>query len=113
CATGGTTLWTRGRTAPDLVPQICGWFSEDGFELSWLSDPGVKYGVGAHRFTAQPRPLVAGLRMFRFVETEDARRGSRPWPGSGSSPDGTRGWARESAPARPGASPTRWAGARP
>jgi hypothetical protein len=67
CATGGTTLWTRGRGEPDLVPQICGWFSEDGFELSWLSDPGVKYGVGAHRFTAQPRPLAAGLRMFSFA----------------------------------------------
>jgi hypothetical protein len=54
------------------VPRICGWFSEDGFELSWLSEPGVKYGVGAHRFTAQPRPLVAGLRMFSFGE--DGRR---------------------------------------
>jgi hypothetical protein len=72
CATGGTTLWTRGRAAPDMVPRICGWFSEDGFELSWLSGPGVKYGVGAHRFTAQPRPLAAGLRMFSFAE--DGRR---------------------------------------
>ncbi len=72
CATGGITLWTRGRGEPDLVPRICGWFSEDGFELSWLSDPGVKYGVGAHRFTAQPRPLAAGLRMFSFGE--DGRR---------------------------------------
>ena len=24
--------------------------------------------TGAHRFTAQPRPLVAGLRMFSFAE---------------------------------------------
>jgi len=68
CATGGTTLWTRGRGEPDLVPQICGWFSEDGFELSWLSGPGVTYGVGAHRFTARPRRLAAGLRMFSFGE---------------------------------------------
>jgi hypothetical protein len=66
---------TSGRAdggEPDLVPRICGWFSEDGFELSWLSDPGVKYGVGAHRFTGQPRPLAAGLRMFSFGE--DGRR---------------------------------------
>jgi hypothetical protein len=49
------------------VPQICGWFSEDGFELSWLSDPGVKYGVGAHRLTARPRPLAVGLSMFSFA----------------------------------------------
>jgi hypothetical protein len=64
--------WTRGRGEPDLVPRICGWFSEDGFELSWLSDPGARYGVGAHRFTAQPRRLAAGLRMFSFGE--DGRR---------------------------------------
>jgi hypothetical protein len=67
CATGGTIVWTRGRSAPDLVPQICGWFGEEGFELSWLSDPGVRYGVGVHRFTARPRALAAGQRMFSFV----------------------------------------------
>ena len=70
CATGGTTLWTRGRTEPDLVPRICDWFGENGFELSWLSEPGVKYGVGMHRFAARPRPLAAGLRMFSFVERD-------------------------------------------
>jgi hypothetical protein len=70
CATGGTTLWTRGRTEPDLVPRICDWFGENGFELSWLSDPGVKYGVGMHRFSARPQPLAAGLRMFSFVERD-------------------------------------------
>jgi hypothetical protein len=67
CATGGTTVWTRGRSAPDMVPQICEWFGEEGFELSWLSDPGVRYGVGVHRLTARPRPLAAGQRMFSFV----------------------------------------------
>ena len=72
CATGGTTVWTRGRRPPDLVPRTCGWFAEEGFELSWLSDPGTRYGVGVHRFTAQPRPLAAGLRMFSFAG--DGRR---------------------------------------
>ena len=83
CATGGTTLWTRGRGAPDLVPQICGWFSENGFELSWLSEPGVKYGVGAHRFTAQPRPLVAACACSALRKTEDAS----PSAGHGREPD--------------------------
>jgi len=67
CATGGTVLWTRGRTAPDLVPRICGWFGEEGFELCWLSDPEAGYGVGVQRFAARPRPLVTGLRMFSFA----------------------------------------------
>jgi hypothetical protein len=67
CAAGGTVIWTRGRSAPDLVPQICDWFAGHGFERQWLSDPGVEYGVGVHRFTRQPEPLAAGLRMFTFV----------------------------------------------
>lgn len=68
CATGAITLWTRKRTPPDLVPQICGWFGQEGFELNWLSDPAAGFGVGVHRFTARPRPLAAGLRMFSFAE---------------------------------------------
>ncbi len=68
CATGGITLWTRKRTPPDLVPQICDWFGQEGFELNWLSDPAAGFGVGVHRFTARPRPLAAGLRMFSFAE---------------------------------------------
>ena len=67
CVTGGTTVWTRGRSEPDLVPRICDWFGEEGFELVWRSDPGARYGVGVHRFTARPRPLAAGQRMFSFV----------------------------------------------
>lgn len=70
CATGGITLWTRKRTPPDLVPQICDWFGQEGFELNWLSDPAAGFGVGVHRFTARPRPLAAGLRMFSFAEEE-------------------------------------------
>src|SRR5689334_8822081 len=32
CAGGGTVVWTRHRGEPDLVPRICGWFEERGFE---------------------------------------------------------------------------------
>jgi hypothetical protein len=91
CATGGTTVWTRARRPPDLVPQICDWFGEDGFQLSWLSDPEAGFGVGVHRFAGRPRPLVAGLRMFGFVDPGDPAV-SRREPGSGSCPDGTFCW---------------------
>lgn len=67
CATGGTTVWTRARKPPDLVPRICDWFGQEGFELSWVSDPAAGFGVGVHRLTARPRPLEAGLRMFSFA----------------------------------------------
>jgi hypothetical protein len=67
CATGGTVIWTRGRSYPDKVPAICTWFRENGFELLWLSEPGAGFGVGAHRFTGMPRPLPRGERMFTFV----------------------------------------------
>ena len=91
CATGGMTVWTRARRPPDLVPRICGWFGEDGFELSWLSDPEAGFGVGVHRFAGRPRPLVAGLRMFGFVDPDDPAV-SRREPGNGSCPDGTSCW---------------------
>ena len=78
CATGGTTLWTRGRGEPDLVPRICGWFSEDGFELSWLSDPGVKYGVGAHRPSVSAKPPAA--RELILKTTRACRLGMIRFP---------------------------------
>jgi ubiquinone/menaquinone biosynthesis C-methylase UbiE len=67
CATGGTVVWTRHRRPPDLVPRICAWFAENGFELVWLSDPDEPFGVGAHRFTGRPRSLVPGTRLFTFT----------------------------------------------
>ena len=67
CATGGSVVWTRHREPPDLVPSVCDWFEALGFERRWLSDPAADFGVGVHRFTGQPRPLVAGARMFTFV----------------------------------------------
>lgn len=67
CATGGTVVWTRHRSAPDRVPRICDWFRERGFDLLWLSEPDAGFGVGAHRFTGTPRPLEPNTRMFSFV----------------------------------------------
>jgi hypothetical protein len=66
CAAGGTVIWTRGRSAPDMVPQICQWFGAAGFEQRWVSAPGPPYGVGVHRYQGQPEPLAMGTRMFRF-----------------------------------------------
>jgi hypothetical protein len=67
CASGGTVVWTRGRWPPDLIPQICRWFAEQGFDLLWLSDPEVSNAVGAHRFSGEPTMFASGLRMFSFV----------------------------------------------
>jgi hypothetical protein len=66
CAAGGTVVWTRGRWEPDLVPQVCAWFEEQGFEREWLSAPGGLQCCGAHRFTATPAPLDPDAVMFRF-----------------------------------------------
>ena len=66
CAAGGTVVWTRGRRAPDLIPRICGWFAQQGFELAGLSDPGPSWVVGAHRRTGPPGPPPAGDRLFTF-----------------------------------------------
>lgn len=67
CATGGTVIWTRHREPRDLVPSICVWFEELGFERRWLSAPDAGFGVGVHRFTGRPKTLAAGERMFTFV----------------------------------------------
>jgi hypothetical protein len=77
CRTGGTVIWTRHRGAPDRVPLICEWFEERGFDRRWLSDPDAGFGVGAHRFHGEPRPLAAGARMFTFVGYEVLERAQR------------------------------------
>jgi hypothetical protein len=79
CGTGGTVIWTRHRGAPDRVPVICEWFEERGFDRQWLPEAG--FGVGAHRFTGEPRPLAAGLRMFDFVGYDVLSRTGTP-PGA-------------------------------
>ena len=65
-ARGGTVVWTRGRWAPDLLPQICEWFAGRGFDELWVSDPAEGWGAAAHRFTGTPDPLEPGVRMFTF-----------------------------------------------
>ncbi|WP_327585288.1 class I SAM-dependent methyltransferase family protein [Nonomuraea sp. NBC_00507] len=67
CAGGGVVIWTRHRRAPDLVPVICAWFEELGYEREWVSDPGADFGVVVHRFTGPSRPLAVGEQMFRFA----------------------------------------------
>jgi hypothetical protein len=63
----GVVVWTRARWAPDLVPEICDWFTGRGFKLLWLSSANAGFGVGAHRFMGTPEPLAAGARMFSFT----------------------------------------------
>ena len=53
-------VWTRGRWAPDLLPQICDWFADRGFDELWVSDPAEGWGAAAHRFTGTPDPLEEG-----------------------------------------------------
>jgi hypothetical protein len=74
CALGGTVIWTRGRWAPDLVPQVGAWFSARDFEQVWLSSPGYGQCVGAHRRTAPPLPLDPNAVMFAFSD-HDIRTG--------------------------------------
>ncbi|MCO5992092.1 class I SAM-dependent methyltransferase [Actinoallomurus rhizosphaericola] len=65
CKTGGSVIWTRRRSAPDQVPQICAWFEEQGFERQWLSDASWDFGVAMHRFVGEPQPF-SSRRMFTF-----------------------------------------------
>ncbi|MBK3580828.1 class I SAM-dependent methyltransferase [Streptomyces sp. MBT65] len=75
CRTGGTLVWTRSRDlATDLVPQVCAWLEERGFERLWVSDPSVPQAVGAHRFTGEQRQLPPGTRMFDFIGYDVLRR---------------------------------------
>ncbi|MEV6481559.1 class I SAM-dependent methyltransferase [Streptomyces sp. NPDC051576] len=67
CRTGGTVVWTRNRKAPDLVPRICAWLEERGFERLWVSEPSRAASVGAHRFTGENRQLPPGTSMFDFI----------------------------------------------
>jgi putative methyltransferase len=76
CAAGGTVIWTRAHWEPDLVPRICDWFSERGFDQLWISDPAYKQCCVAHRFTGPPAPLEEAATMFTFTD-HDALRGPR------------------------------------
>src|SRR6266496_3901843 len=45
-----------------------------GIELAFVTDPGMAFGVGAHRFTGVPQPLETGRRMFTFIGRERLRQ---------------------------------------
>ncbi len=68
CAAGATVIWTRGRRAPDLTPDIRRWFADTGCveEVFHAPDDAV-FSVGVHRFTGRPRPLQASGPLFRFL----------------------------------------------
>jgi hypothetical protein len=68
CRPGATLIWTRHREDPDLAPTICEWFEARGFERIWLSGRDAGFGVGVHRFTGEPEPLVTGQSLFTFIE---------------------------------------------
>ncbi|GAA1565870.1 hypothetical protein GCM10009804_23200 [Kribbella hippodromi] len=67
CRTGATVIWTRQRNDPDLAPTICDWFEQRSFDRVWLSDKNAGFGVGVHRFTGVPKPLLKGQTLFTFV----------------------------------------------
>jgi hypothetical protein len=77
CAAGGTVLWTRHRRPPDVVPSLCRWFEECGFDEEYVTPADLDFGVGAHRLTAEPRTLEMGQRMFAFIGRERLERLSR------------------------------------
>jgi Methyltransferase domain len=77
CRNGGTLVWTRHRTPPDLVPRICQWLEARAFERQWLSEPDAGFGVGVHRFTGDPQPLSREDRMFTFVGYDILDRAER------------------------------------
>ncbi|MGZ4437575.1 MAG: class I SAM-dependent methyltransferase family protein [Nocardioidaceae bacterium] len=68
CAPGALVLWTRHRQDPDLTPRIRAWFASAGFaEVAFTAPDDGIWSVGAHRLVGEPRPLVAGERLFTFV----------------------------------------------
>jgi hypothetical protein len=78
CKRGGTVLWTRNRRRPDLVPRLCDWFEQGGFEQEFVTLRRMVFCVGAHRFIGEPRALEMGERMFTFVEPPELQQLRRP-----------------------------------
>ena len=68
CAPGGAVVWTRHRKDPDMVPRVCEWFAQSGFELEFVNEPG-EFGVGVHHrpADAEVRALPPGETMFTFL----------------------------------------------
>jgi hypothetical protein len=67
CAAGGSVVWTRGPSEPDLRPSIRRWFADFGFEEEFfLAEPG-SFGVGVHRLVGEAQPLDPAVKLFTFV----------------------------------------------
>jgi len=68
CAPGATVIWTRGRRAPDLTPDIRRWLTDTGFvERAFHAPDDAVFSVGVHRFTGTPQPLQASGSLFRLL----------------------------------------------
>jgi len=68
CGPGATVIWTRGRRAPDLTPDIRRWLTETGFvERAFHAPDDAVFSVGVHRFVGRPRPLQTSGSLFRFI----------------------------------------------
>lgn len=67
CAGGGSVIWTRGPSRPDLRPAIRAWFADHGFEEEFFLVEPEAFGVGVHRFTGEPQLLDAAVKLFTFV----------------------------------------------
>ena len=85
CAENGTVIWTRARWAPDLVPQICAWFEERGFERIWSWGPPARaaWNAGNERPTWLNTPSSTTRRPCRAASA--TRRSKSSWsPSRGS-----------------------------
>ena len=75
CSQGGTVIWTRHRSPPDLTPAIRRWFGEAGFAEQSFTSPGPdSFAVGVHRLDGSADPFAAGRRLFTFLDDEPLAR---------------------------------------
>jgi hypothetical protein len=73
CDEDAIVIWTRHTDEPDLTVSIRQWFAESGFlEVGFEAPTEWRFGVGCHRLIAEPDAFAAGLRLFRFVDTDGA-----------------------------------------
>ena len=69
CAAGGTAIWTRHRSEPDLTPAIRRWFTESEFtEVAFDPVPDGPGTVGVARYTGATQPLL-DQELFTFTRT--------------------------------------------
>jgi hypothetical protein len=92
CASGASVVWTRHRRPPDLTVDIRHWFAVAGFEQVAFDAPAAfEWTVGVHRLVADPKPIVPGRRLFRFVTADRGpawARTSTPKSATSAEPNG-------------------------